>query len=582
MPRVQSYGGPRVETKPLPQVRHSVAESAAAVAAEGLADIGGQVSTLAFRQGMVMATAERERADESAVLGANNQLSGWINKRLYDPQAGALTIKGKDSQTILDDVPQEFRDQVSAINQSLSSEKQRLAFNKFAMQQSISTDYTLRRHVYGEMQAYDEAEIKGFNENQANFAIANADKPALISQALTNVTNENIAYARRHGFGEEQTTAFVNGARTAIHAGVIDRYLAQDQDQAASVYYDAVKEQIDGTSRARIEKALEDGTLRAQAQRETQRIMDSATSLKEATAMVRDIEDPKLQDEVLQRVEHRFVVNDKIKRDADEATLTRLYNVVETGGLRAATHDPAWADLDGSARVGLTSYARSRAEGTPVKTDQALWYRLFTMASTPATQDDFAKENLLKYKGKLSDGDFQQLAGMQGRAREGDIKGANALAATDSEAMRITNEALMRIGVDPTPETNPKKKGQYDKAALDKVTQFHGVVRGVLAQREHEAGRKLTVQEIQETVDTLIIRTQDEVDNYWWKDDVPAKYAFEPQAVVTRVADVPPKEQKAIRDALAQAGIPATDARILGLFNARLAKMRGEVFPAER
>ena len=160
----------------------------------------------------------------------------------------------------------------------------------------------------------------------------------------------------------------VNSGDDRVMAAAETLVLAYDQDEVAlddddvtddEEYDDEVTDPIDADSRARIEPlretrppvgaelfggrpvALEDGTLRATAQRETQ---------------------------------------DTIPRDADEATVTRLYNVVEQDGLRAAMQDQAWGALAGSARVGLISYARLLATTLPVKTDQAQWSWLFTMA----------------------------------------------------------------------------------------------------------------------------------------------------------------------------------------------------------
>src|SRR5690606_38314386 len=64
-----------------------------------------------------------------------------------------------------------------------------------------------------------------------------------------------------------------------LHASVISARLAANQDQAAKQYYEENKESIQGTDRIKIERELEVGTIRGEAQRQTEAIVQKHTTL---------------------------------------------------------------------------------------------------------------------------------------------------------------------------------------------------------------------------------------------------------------------------------------------------------------
>jgi hypothetical protein len=104
----------QVETAALPGVRKQAHETELSTgvglshaqaqeyeALGGLGHVGAQIATHYIKE-------ERQRADETALLAAENRLAKWENARLYDPNAGALTLKGKDSFGLPEAVGSEF------------------------------------------------------------------------------------------------------------------------------------------------------------------------------------------------------------------------------------------------------------------------------------------------------------------------------------------------------------------------------------------------------------------------------------------------------------------------------------------
>src|SRR5207253_1920360 len=129
--------------------------------------------------------------------------------------------------------------------------------------------------------------------------------------------------------GDEQIQASIDSARTKVHLGVIDRLLSLDKDKAARIYFEETQSQIDGDAQARIQKALDEAGTQREGQQQSDAILAAGGTLSEQRDKARAIDDPKVRDEVMSRIEHEAAVKDKIKRDDEESTLIGAYNIVD-------------------------------------------------------------------------------------------------------------------------------------------------------------------------------------------------------------------------------------------------------------
>jgi pentatricopeptide repeat protein len=376
MPRVQAYGGPRVETKPLPTVRHSIAESAAAVTAAGLREIGSDISTMAYRQGMVMATAERQRADETAVLGANNQLASWLNKRMYDPQTGALTVKGKDAAGILDTVSKEFQDQVDSINGSLASETQRAEFNKFAMTRSLTAEHEMRTYIYGEMQAFDKNETQSSIANQNDFAAQNATSTEFVQQALDANVKTAMGFARRQGLGDAEREQLLLNTRTATYNAVLDSLLSQGEDLKAEELFNQAKEagQLNAVALAKFGDKIDSATTQGAGLREATYIWnnlgpkpgddESAIDLDamETAAREQFKNEPKKYDAAVRYLRERKQAVDVSRKEREDNIVGGLWKMVANGAtVHQITQTPEYQSATGRVQLQVTDSILNRA-----------------------------------------------------------------------------------------------------------------------------------------------------------------------------------------------------------------------------
>ena len=126
------------------------------------------------------------------------------------------------------------------------------------------------QHVDREMTQYADTQAKAGVALAASEAIQQAGNPLLVNRSLA--TGAAIIQDQLKGQSPEAVQDAILGFTTAVHTGILDKLLTANQDQAAQVYYDQTKPQISGEAQAKIEQALEVGSLRGESQRQADAI----------------------------------------------------------------------------------------------------------------------------------------------------------------------------------------------------------------------------------------------------------------------------------------------------------------------
>jgi hypothetical protein len=220
----------RVEVAPIQGGRRSYAPSAedfGADAGKGLVDAG-----------LAAYKSEIARQDQIAVLEADRKLSEWENKRLYDPKDGALGVKGKDAFGLPDTVNKEYTDFTTELEKSLANERQRDVFRRAASSRSKDINTTLSRHVFTEVRNFDNSETTNYLKNSQQAAALNYNDPNRVGLEIERQHAAISDFAKRNGIvGSETEKQMRAQAISDTHVGVIDRFLANGQDQAASDYF---------------------------------------------------------------------------------------------------------------------------------------------------------------------------------------------------------------------------------------------------------------------------------------------------------------------------------------------------------
>lgn len=554
MPVVARYENRKVATDPLAGVRKQSAETfeseggglaqAQGQTAEAVGRLASTVGQISAAQIADMQKKERERADQVALLDAETQLGKWENKRLYDPQTGAFQVKGKDAMPLPEQVGGEFNAVASSVEANLNP-RQRELFAPVKARREQNLDANLRRHVFGEMQTYDAQTLAATEENASESAVANALDPRRVGEELKRGVDAIKQSGPRLGLSGDVLEKRLNDFTTKTHVGVIGRLLTNNQARAAKIYFEETKGEITGSALEHVEKALVVGGQRAEAQQATDQILAAGGTLKEQRDKAKAIDDPEVRDQVTQRLEHESLVKDREDKDHEEAMLVNAYNIVDRSHDVTSIPAATWASLPGAARSALHGYATSLAKGIPVETDQAVYYMLREAATTDPKA--FLETNLLTFKDKLSDSDFQELARVRGEIR---TKKAPPELDDWRTERDVVHSALTLAGIDPAPKDS-------DTEGKRRVAQFSALVASEARRAQGTTKVKLNNKDLEAIANGILAKQITDKGFFW---DSTRSLA------TATVDDVPAAEKKEILARLAAKGYAATPEAALAVW----------------
>lgn len=548
MPRVRA-GEREVATAPIPGVRKqtggsAIAEGAGVEAAkvgtgEAIARLGGAVAALGVRTYADLAEDARRRADSVAILEAERKIGEWENKRLYDPQSGALNVRGKDAMGLPETLAAEYATLTGEIEKGLGTDRQREAFARVKTSRGLGLDLTIQRHVAGEINRYEGEELQATVENAQQSAVANALDPDRVAQELDRAVGAIKTHAPRLGLGPQAIEKQVARVTSQTHKGVIDRLLANDLDQKAKAYFDEVKGQISGEMLGQVEKALDEGTLRGQSQRKADEIVTAGGTLTDQREKAKAITDPKLRDAVEARIEHNAAIAEREDREIEEKRLNAAYDTIDRTGDWTKIPASVWTDLPGSARLSLKNYAEDKARGIPTKTDLGSYYTLTNLVT--GDRDKFLTTNLIEYRGKLSEGDFKQMADLQMRLRAGDDKAADKVVNGFRTNAEIWNGVLVTTKLD----KDSTEANELHKELDRRIDRF-----------QQDIGKEATNEQKQLIADNLVGKVVLEPGG--WANILPGGkpfYDVTKKSYEITIADIPAAQKSAVEAGLKARGI---------------------------
>lgn len=561
-----------VSTAALPGARLTASKSAisegAGVAqaeanvAQSVAGLGNTVARIGIAKFGELQQQARDNADSLAILEAERKLGEWENDRLYNAETGALNVRGKNAMGLPETIGTEFETITGEIEAGLGSDRQRQAFARVKQSRGLGLDLTIQRHVSGEMNRYRGEELKAEIENAQSLAIANALDPKRVGQELDRAIGAIKTHAPRLGLGPEAIERQVAAVTSSTHVGVIDRLLANENDKAAKAYFEETRGQIDGAAIAKIERAIDEGTLRGTSQTKADEIIAAGGTLTEQREKVRAIDDPKLRDAVETRVEHNAAVKEREDREREEATLQGAYNIVDrNGGNVGAIPAATWSGLSGSARSALRSYGEHIARGVPVKTDLPTFYGLMQKAGTDP--GSFVTENLLQYRHKLDEVEFKQLANLQLSIRSGNAKAADKDLAGFRSKSEILDDTLRQYGIMPDGKDQTPEERQS-------IAQLRRMLDLRIDAQQELTGKKASNPDIQAAVDDLLSATAPTTEQGTWGGLFTSKPFFDTtvqkRLIDMRPGDVPANLRPQIVEALTKAKRPISETTILDMY----------------
>lgn len=226
-------------------------------------------------------------------------------------------------------------------SESLTNDSQKQAFAQYVAQ--------MRQSSVGTVSNFEAAQLRKSIVDSATASVANH-----INFATTHSNNpEAVAYSRERMLEEVGQISVVNGETDAqltqrretalndLHGQMIDS-LIDAKPAEAKAYYEANKDEITGAMRTRVEKALEIGSRKEQAQTMRDHIIDQGMTRSEALDYVRENASGEAEDMAMNYVNVHFNQqdaerNERYRQASDQAYTTWAANNYDLSAVPTAT-----------------------------------------------------------------------------------------------------------------------------------------------------------------------------------------------------------------------------------------------------
>lgn len=250
-------------------------------------------------------------------------------------------------------------------------------------------------------------------------------------------------------------------AASELHKQVLTQLLATPgQDAVAAAYLGKHQFEMDADTRAAATRSVAGASLAGQSSRTSADIFErtfneSAASLasqrdgttgaprtltsmrKDAMALVDDLPDGPMKDEVEQRVTQKYDRAERAAAADNEENYKALDGIVAQRGFDAVAGDRRILGMSADQVTSLRKRAKALATGQDIITDEASFYSLRRMASEDP--EKFADEDLLlrRNNGEFDEGDYRQLVELQAGALASLGRSASASAKADAKGFDI-------------------------------------------------------------------------------------------------------------------------------------------------
>lgn len=384
-------------------------------------------------------------------------------------------------------------------------------------------------------------------------ALNAADEPT--RAALIAATQEAIDGAKSKGYLSEQEATNQRQVWTANYAeGFVGMQSAEKRIELLSKPKGTAADLIAPDRRAALLEAAKresrDLTVRRESQAQEDAIVAKFGTGPAALKAARDIEDPEVRDSTVSRIKVRQAEAKQAELEQTEALSEEAMAFINEGGKYADLPLRIKNGLTPSALNSIRSYALDVASGGARRTQPETLIELSTMSGDDPQK--FGELNMLEYRDKLSDSDFEEFVDLQRKIRSGSLDGK----ATGFMTMnQVRDERLRDLFGSAMPTA---KEGDKVSAARRKfVSQYETRLRSF----RDESGKRPGADDARKILDDMTADVG--INRSYWFDT--SKRAFE--ITDEDIPGVPEADRNEIIAALRRSGKPVTDEEILKLYN---------------
>lgn len=256
MPSVPRYDSPKVNQAPVPNVRLSPEVPLEAFGGGRSLAVAGATGQELINDVQQVVFNEKQKADDLVTQDAYAKLLGLKNRLIYDTKDGVMTRRGKDAFGAPDEFGTRFDEGAKEIEGGLFSDGQRQMFQKMKLKERVEFDGAVQRHVFQESERLQDDVFKSLSENLINDAVQNMQSDGKVPANIALLKTSAVDYARKKGMDPQQTQALADDLASKTHVGVIDRFIAQENYDAAKNYFAQNQKEILGIKLADVERTI--------------------------------------------------------------------------------------------------------------------------------------------------------------------------------------------------------------------------------------------------------------------------------------------------------------------------------------
>jgi hypothetical protein len=455
MPTVPFSSVPRVSPQPLQPPRLNPTAPIEAFGGGIAAEKGGLGDLSGAQQGVQriadetqrMRLQEKARADQIAITDVGGQLAFYRNHSMHDPDTGWMNQFGKNAFEVPEKARDEFWNVAKVMRASLASDDQRAVFDKIATSEWDQMDGQIQQHVAKQKIVYDNDSTQAALDAQHDKAVKGYDDPGVVEPAIVARQAVIEAHGQRNGLPDEFIAQQVKEATSQTRFDVLQQFVDNHQDLAASSYLNRYRDQLVGKNLTQAEVLVNHSSVEGEAQRQTDGITKTATGLTDALGQAATIQEPEVRKSAEQRIRQHYADVASDEREKRTAARQNLGTMLEQthGDLTAINRSKAWTlDLNDTDRTALEHRA-DQIRNPVARSNQAIathWRQM--SALNPSTQAAFLAEDFSrgKYQSELSEADRNWLISRQITLRR--QQGTPDAPRADRSVMRKEETAVLK------------------------------------------------------------------------------------------------------------------------------------------
>lgn len=495
MPTIPQYNSNvSPDGKALPIVRYNITPDmtgeaqakALATSADGLQQIALAVNQI------------NDLRDKTKVTQFNNDVEKWKQATLLDKENGYYTKLGEDASGKSEEIMKGYDDFVQNwIDTNRVSKKSLNDIHSISTSKRTNILSGVTSHDLEQTNKWAETEGKLGVENAITSAVSERNNPENIEKQVANVVQISLNQAGLQKLDTQSTQDLIKANKSTLYTSVLDAKI-QEGDLSAKDFFNKYKDDIDPKYHAKYIGAIKNEEDKYMARDMAKNIIATSKSEQEAITRAEAIKDVNMSDSVLSRVKQHYSQEEHFKNQAQEQALNSFYaKAVEAAqNGTALSYDDIPNILDPDVKLSLMNYVNTK--GQP-ETDDQIWESLYEKQVNDA--QGFAKEDLNKYRGFLSDGEYKQFLKAQENIRKGDYY------TKIKDDDKMIKAALKSAGLDHGNNPLWMDGGNVRETAFNEI-------KALTRELEARKGRKITPQELQDITNSLGYKGSDGVQLY--------------------------------------------------------------------